>query len=70
MPGELEEAIQSFVEYYNYWRYHEGVGNVTPHDVYMGRHFEIIRKRKKAKTRTLGERREYNKALREQGSGL
>jgi len=70
MPGALEEAIQSFVEYYNYRRYHEGLGNVTPHDIYTGRHLEIIRKRKEAKSRTLGERKDYNKAVREQGSDL
>ena len=70
MPGELEEAIRQFVEYYNYQRYHEGLGNVAPYDVYTGRHLEIIRKRKEAKSRTLGERRDYNKAVREQGSGL
>jgi len=67
LPGELEEAIQSFVEYYNYRRYHEGLGNVTPHDVYTGRHLEILRKRKEAKSKTLRERKDYNKAVREQG---
>ena len=46
MPGELKEAIKTFIEYYNYRRYHEGLGNVTPYDVYTGRHIEIIRKRK------------------------
>jgi transposase InsO family protein len=28
MPGELREAIKTFIEYYNYRRYHEGLGNV------------------------------------------
>ena len=37
MPGELKEAIKAFIEYYNYGRYHEGLGNVTPYDVYTGR---------------------------------
>jgi len=41
MPGELKEAIRAFIEYYNYRRYHEGLGNVTPYDVYTGRH-ELI----------------------------
>ena len=70
MPGELKEAIRSFIEYYNYRRYHEGLGNVTPYDVYTGRHLEIIRKRKEAKSKTLKARRDYNRTAREQGHGL
>src|SRR4030042_4294543 len=42
MPGELKEAIRGFIEYYNYRRYHEGLGNVTPYAVYTGRHPAII----------------------------
>jgi hypothetical protein len=34
-------------------RYHEGLGNVTPHDLYTGRHLEIIRSRKEIKSKTL-----------------
>ena len=64
MPSELEKAIAAFIEYYNYRRYHEGLGDVTPHDVYTGRHVEILRKRKEAKSRTLQERRDYNRAAR------
>ncbi len=26
MSGELKEAIRGFIEYYNYRRYHEGLG--------------------------------------------
>jgi len=70
MPGELEEAIRAFIEYYNYRRYHEGLGDVTPYDVYTGRYLEIIQKRKEAKSRTLQVRRYYNRTAREQGSGL
>jgi putative transposase len=70
MPGELEEAIRAFIEHYNYRRYHEGLGNVTPYDVYTGRYLEIIQKRKEVKSRTLQLRRDYNKTVREQGSGL
>jgi putative transposase len=68
MPSELEKAIATFIEYYNYRRYHEGLGDVTPYDVYMGRHLEILSKRKEAKNRTLLERRDYNRAVREQGN--
>jgi hypothetical protein len=55
-------------EYYNYRRYHERFGDITPHDVYTGRYLEIIKKRKEAKSRTLAARRDYNGAAREQGN--
>jgi len=67
MPSELEEAIGAFIEYYNYQRYHEGLIDVTPYDVYTGKHLEIIHKRKEAKSRTLQLRRDYNRTTREQG---
>jgi len=67
MPGELKEAIRAFIEYYNYKRYHEGLGNVTPYDVYTGRYLEIIRKRKEVKSITLEARMDYNRTAREQG---
>jgi putative transposase len=67
MPGELDRAIAAFIEYYNYHRYHEGLGDVTPYDVYIGRRIEILSRRKEVKGRTLQERRDYNRAAREQG---
>ena len=70
MPSGLKEAIRGFIEYYNYRRYHEGLGNVTPYDVYTGRHLEIIQRRKEVKNRTLEARRDYNRIAREQGHGL
>jgi len=70
MPSELNEAIQTFIEYYNYARYHEGLGDVTPYDVYTGRHLEVIQRRKEAKYRTLQARRDYNRTVREQGFSL
>jgi len=70
MPGELKEAIRQFIEYYNYRRYHEGLGNVTSHDVYTGRHLEVIQRRKETKSRTLQARRDDNRTAREQGYGL
>jgi len=70
MPGELKEAIRSFIEYYNYRRYHEGLGNVTPCDVYTGRHLEIIQKRKEVKSRTLKARKDYNRSTRRQKHSL
>jgi hypothetical protein len=70
MPSELKEANKAFIKYYNYRRYHEGLGNITPYDVYTGRHLEIIQRRKEAKSKTLEARRDYNRTAREQGSGL
>ena len=44
-------------------------GDVTPYDVYTGRHLKILQKRKEAKYRTLQVRRAYNRAVREQSTG-
>jgi len=68
MPGELIEAIKAFIEYYNYRRYHEGLNDVTPYDVYTGRHTKILQRRKEVKVRTLQARKDYNRVVREQGS--
>jgi len=68
MPSELKEAIRDFIEYYNYRRYHEGLGNVTPYDVYMGKHLEIFQRRKEAKNRTLAVRRDYNRNARKESN--
>jgi transposase InsO family protein len=67
MPGELRKALAAFIHYYDYQRYHEGLGNVTPYDVYTGKHLEIIRKRKEVKSKTLEARRGYNRTARETG---
>jgi putative transposase len=64
MPGELKEAIRASIEYYNYRRYHEGLVDVTPYDVYAGRHLEVIQRRKKAKNRTLQARWDYSRYTR------
>jgi putative transposase len=70
VPDDLREAIAAFIEYYNYGRYHEGLGDVTPYDVYTGRHLEVIQRRREAKSRTLQARRDYNRTAREQRRGL
>jgi len=70
VPGELKEAITAFIEYYNYGRYHDGLGDVTPYDVYTGRHLEAIQRRREAKSRTLQARKGYNEIAREQRRGL
>ena len=63
-PGELDERIRQFVDYYNHQRYHESLNNLTPADVFYGRAQSILDKREKIKLRTLATRRQmYYKKL-------
>ena len=57
-PGELDERIRQFVDYYNHQRYHESLNNLTPADVFYGRAQSILDKREKIKLRTLATRRQ------------
>jgi len=59
-PGELEQEIGRFVEYYNHRRYHESLDNVTPADVFFGRRREILSEREMIKRKTLAGRRRFN----------
>jgi putative transposase len=59
-PEALHEAMAEFIEFYNYRRHHEGIGNVTPADVYDGRREEILKRRKEQKQATLDRRFQYN----------
>jgi transposase InsO family protein len=67
-PSALEQTLESFVDYYNHRRYHEGLGNVTPADVYEGRREAILHRRKEVQQRTLAARRNYNRVHREQSA--
>jgi transposase InsO family protein len=60
-PEQLNREIESFVEYYNYRRYHESLSNVTPADVYTGKDREILARRKRIKRRTMKLRRTFNR---------
>jgi transposase InsO family protein len=57
LPGDLECQIEAFIEHYNHRRYHEGIGNVTPADVYFGRAQSIIKQRERIKRQTIEYRR-------------
>ena len=64
VPGDLEEAIADFVNYYNHRRRHKALGNVTPDDVLRGRREGILIKRREVKAETLASRKRYNHLLR------
>jgi putative transposase len=57
LPGDLENQIGAFVDYYNNHRYHESLSNVTPADAYFGRDTAIIERRRKIKRLTIENRR-------------
>jgi putative transposase len=59
-PEALRKAIAGFIEFYRYQPYHEGIGNVTPAEVYYGRREEILKRRKEQKRATLESRFRYN----------
>lgn len=52
--------LSEYIEYYNPGRYHEGIGNVTPDDVYYGRRKHIQQKRAQLKSKSILERKEFN----------
>ena len=57
LPGDLEAQIEAFVADYNYRRYHESIGDLTPADVYFGRGQTTLLQREKIKRQTFALRR-------------
>ena len=57
LEGELEAAINAFVEHYNHRRHHESLGNLTPADVYHGRGERVLKMREEIKKQTIRKRR-------------
>ena len=49
LPDELEWEISKFIDYYNNHRYHEGINNMKPVDVLMGKSKEIETQRGRIK---------------------
>ena len=60
LPGDLEQRIGEFVDYYNHERYHESLNNLTPADVYYGRGSQILERWEKIKLETLAMRRQMH----------
>ncbi len=67
-PEVLRAAMADFIRFDNHERYHEGIGNVTPPDVYYGRRDAILRRRAAQQHRTQAQRVRYNRAVRRQGT--
>jgi putative transposase len=57
VPGDLRAQIEAFIEHYNHRRYHEGLGNLTPADVFSGRGRTILLERERIKRQTILQRR-------------
>jgi transposase InsO family protein len=57
VPGDLRAQVEAFIEHYNHRRYHEGLGNLTPADVFSGRDKTILLERERIKRQTILQRR-------------
>jgi hypothetical protein len=58
--AKVRAAMAEFLELCNYGRCHEGIGNVTPADVYFGRREAILRPRGEQKQAPLYDKFRYN----------
>ena len=57
---ELEHEFASFVEFFNYRRYHKALENRIPADVFFCRKKELFDRRQQFKGRTLKQRPLHN----------
>jgi transposase InsO family protein len=62
LPGQLEERLAEFVDYYNLRRYHESLNNLPPADVFFGRGQTILTRRLNIKLKTFELRRRLHHA--------
>ena len=69
-PEKLKAEIRSFIDWYNTDRYHEGIGNVTPDDVYYGRREVILEQRTILKQKTLLERIKFSGKMINKGARI
>ena len=67
-PERLRAAMADFIRFYNHERYHEGIGHVTPADVYDGRREAILQRRAAQQRRTPAQRVRYNRPVMRQGT--
>jgi putative transposase len=62
LPGQLEQRLAEFVDYYNLRRYHESLNNLPPADVFFGRGQTILTRRQNIKLKTFELRRRLHHA--------
>jgi hypothetical protein len=56
LPGDLERTVAAFIDHYNHHRWHEGLDNLTPTDVYFGRGQRILDRRRQIKLTAISHR--------------
>ena len=53
LPGDLKKQVRQSIDYYNNYRYHESLKNITPAAAFFGRDTAIIQRRRKIKELTV-----------------